>query len=210
MAKFLWLCDTENYSTDDLKFFFSINRTFVQFNVFDSMVTNRKEYNFESDKCDAIIVIAVIRNYFEDKIDSEALKNTIKKFKTDVSTFNNIDIRQLDSEDFSVSVNSNMVEEWFTDMYIENKRSTASDLIDSDLIPEQLLEEFEDQEVESDKLNYILNSTVQEDACKKIFSDFSKAVDEDTVNVFLENNKANPLEMLMEESEHINIETDIR
>jgi hypothetical protein len=211
IAKFLWLYESDNYSTDDLKFFFNINKTFVQFNAFDNLVASRKEYNFESDKCDAALVVHVIQDFFEEKLNDEALKAAIQKFKTDVSTYNSIDIAQFENEELTIFVDINMVEEWFIDLYIENKRSIASDLIDNDFIPEVVIEAYDGLgDAQIDKLTYVMNSTIEQNDCKRILSEYSQKIDEESLNVFCENNKANPLEMLMEESEHINIETDIR
>ena len=102
IASFLWMQDQNNYSLDDLKFFFNINRSMVILNVFESIAANRREYNFESNQYNAIMIEAVIQEFFANKYNEDLRIQTINQFKHDVCTWNNIDIAEFDNEDFPI------------------------------------------------------------------------------------------------------------
>ena len=130
-----------------MKFFFSINKAFVQHNVFEDSKSARKEYYFEGHQLDAILVIPVIKEIFSDKISEKAIEEVIIEFKQFVvkilkeekmneknksqsgsqpqvqslsdksSNSLDVDITIFNSLDYSIFISTDLVNEWFITNY---------------------------------------------------------------------------------------------
>ena len=197
IASFFWMQDQNNYSVDDLKFFFNLNRNMVIFNVFESLTANRREYNFEWNQFNAIMVISVIQEFFANKYSESMVVETIEKFKESVWVWVNVDIKEFENEDFPILVNSELIQEWFIKLYIENKRTIVSDLIEKNLIPKYILNEFDEQISESDKYFFVLNSLITEEESKAIFIEWINDISEEITASLIENSKFNQFEYLL-------------
>ena len=90
-GKFLNVHNDNNYSVDDLKFFFFINREMVATEVVEARPHFKKDTNFEAEYYNAIQVFDEIPTIFEGVCSKERLVSEVQDFKTLV--YANTDMR---------------------------------------------------------------------------------------------------------------------
>lgn len=197
-GRFLSLYDANSYSADDLKYFFLLNKQLVQEEVIEGRPYYKKDMNFEAKSYRASLVLQAIPTIFEDKLTEARITEETNNFKTLVKGQIEREFDETDEVDLDVELSSESVQEWFLALYSSIKMDIVTDLISENLIPSYVMTEFDDYTEDVTLEQFVMYNLITQNDTLKIFKRYDAEISEEFTTEFLDNQKFNPLETLLE------------